>query len=1120
MSFAAIDEPAVRAVLLAIRHAQPYEDSPLLQLRLVSVRLAAEGAPDTVSGRAWVLARLLDQLVREALGRLRGDAQPAGDSVLSPADELALLRADFQSEAPARQALGLLRFRYLSSGFLPMGEAAAFLGTHRRTLERRLARGHLLLADLLRERELPLRDRERPQPGDSAGAGWPLSAAHHTRLDTGPDARAADRAAPDDAADAVASPAATPALAALLAAAAADGDLAAPAAAALRSLEGRSGGWTAHRVERIAAWSQERFRLDRRFVSLSLLVDHGEQAAGGRWQAHRERHDDLFRLLAELPDPALVILGPPGSGKSTLLRRLELDLAVEGLRADTRPQAPAASGAGTGLTFFIQLNQYRSEAAGLEPPAPGRWLAARWTERFPGLPPLDALLRDGRMVLLLDALNEMPCSGPRQFHQRVARWKDWLVQLQQTTPGNRVLFSCRSLDYSAPLSSGALRVPQLRVEPMADEQVAALLQRVLGRRGDRVWEQIRGSAELEALRSPFFLSLLAQQAAADEAVVPHRVGLLTDFVRRALRREVEQGHPLFLPEDLLDERDLRRLAQWRWQDAVELPERGPLMPGLARLAYGMQLEGDAGAGAQRRISLDGAEALIDLPQAGDILRAGLALDVLDEDPAVEDLCFRHQLFQEYFAARCLVRAPRADLVAAPWREAEVAPGATELLAGLPPGEALPPLPQTGWEETTLLAAAMAPDPAAFLWPLMAANLALTGRAAATPLLRERLPEAFLQTLREALMARSRDPAADLRSRIAAAMALGPLGDPRFPLDSGPEGPYRRPALVAIAGGDYPIGDDDPVVWLERETRSHLPRHTVRLGPFQIGRYPVTNAEWGCFMTAGGYEDARWWDTAAGRRWREGRGTAAGIHADIREWLARFRGRPEFLAELVASGQLDDEAGERWRRRLAMSATALELHLGEAYPEQRLTAPRYWRDERFNGPSQPVVGICWYEARAYCSWLSAQSGMTVGLPTEAEWEAAARGLPARRYAGGDAFHPLMGNTAETRLRQTSPVGVFPAGDTPEGVGDLTGNVFEWTASLLGEDSVQPRFGYPYHAGDGRENPDAAPEVLRVGRGGSWYYTHPYARAASRDFALPAIWNYNSGFRLAVSGGSGS
>jgi formylglycine-generating enzyme required for sulfatase activity len=588
-------------------------------------------------------------------------------------------------------------------------------------------------------------------------------------------------------------------------------------------------------------------------------------------------------------------------------------------------------------------------------------------------------------------------------------------------------------------------------------------------------------------------------------------------VRRALRREVERDHPLFLPELILDARDLRRLAQWQWRDPVELPERGPLIPGLSRLAYGMQLEGDAGAGAQRRIGLSGAEALVDHPLAGDILRAGLALDVLDEDPAQEDLSFRHQLFQEYFAARTLARAPRAELAAQPWREADIQPAVAEVLAAWPPGESLPPLPQTGWEETSLLAAVMTEEPAAFLASLAGANLALAGRAASLPQLRERLPAELLDQLRASLLGRSRDMAADLRARIAAALALGTLGDPRFPRDRGPEGAFLRPPLARIAAGVYPMGDDDPVVWMERETRGHLPRHLLRLAAFRIGCFPVTNAEWACFMTAGGYEDARWWDTAAGRAWREGRGTAAGIHADIREWLARFRSRPEFLGELVSSGQLDDEAGERWRRRLAMTEAELGRHLLETYPERRLAEPRFWRDERFNAPSQPVVGICWYEARAYCAWLSAASGEAFDLPTEAQWEAAARGEQARRYAGGDHFQVQMGNTAETRLRQTSPVGVFPAGDTPEGVSDLTGNVFEWTSSLLGEDSVRPRFAYPYRADDGREDRDAAPEVLRVGRGGSWYYSHPYARAASRDFALPAIWNYNSGFRLAAAWG---
>ncbi|MFI0607222.1 MAG: adenylate/guanylate cyclase domain-containing protein, partial [Anaerolineae bacterium] len=105
---------------------------------------------------------------------------------------------------------------------------------------------------------------------------------------------------------------------------------------------------TAYRLGRIAEWSQPRYRLDGRFVALTLLIDQGEDATGGRWAAKERAYDDLGALLANTPDPAVVVLGPPGAGKSTLLRRLELDAAIAGLRGEEAKGGSAGGAGGAG----------------------------------------------------------------------------------------------------------------------------------------------------------------------------------------------------------------------------------------------------------------------------------------------------------------------------------------------------------------------------------------------------------------------------------------------------------------------------------------------------------------------------------------------------------------------------------------------------------------------------------------------------------------------------------------------------------------------------------------------------------------------------------------------------
>jgi formylglycine-generating enzyme required for sulfatase activity len=134
------------------------------------------------------------------------------------------------------------------------------------------------------------------------------------------------------------------------------------------------------------------------------------------------------------------------------------------------------------------------------------------------------------------------------------------------------------------------------------------------------------------------------------------------------------------------------------------------------------------------------------------------------------------------------------------------------------------------------------------------------------------------------------------------------------------------------------------------------------------------------------------------------------------------------------------------------------------------APSYWGQEGIpKGQSDhPVVGVSWLDARAFCDWLSRVTGRGFRLPTEAEWEKAARGADGRTYPWGDRWPEAELCNYEMLVGRTTPVGAYPGNASPYGALDMAGNVGEWTSSLY-----RP---YPYRADDGREDPAA--EGVRV------------------------------------------
>jgi iron(II)-dependent oxidoreductase len=264
-----------------------------------------------------------------------------------------------------------------------------------------------------------------------------------------------------------------------------------------------------------------------------------------------------------------------------------------------------------------------------------------------------------------------------------------------------------------------------------------------------------------------------------------------------------------------------------------------------------------------------------------------------------------------------------------------------------------------------------------------------------------------------------------------------------------------PKMVQIPGGAYPMGAD---------TGSAAPRHTVTLAPFRIDAFEVTNAQYADFLNT--------LDIRAGRDVRAGSlrpSDVSGADAD-RVW-GRGNGRT-----YIQLGDEDAQIGIRGGRFEAAPGSA----------------------------KRPVPETTWRGAVAYCAWRGAR------LPTEAEWEASARGHQGRTYPWGEA-PPTSARAVFGRASgDTDPVGSHPPGATPEGVFDLAGNVTEWTASLM-----RP---YPYVAGDGREDPAANGE--RVTRGGDHVYdieAHKLTATFRDGFSRnPLSGHKHIGFRCAKSG----
>ena len=274
------------------------------------------------------------------------------------------------------------------------------------------------------------------------------------------------------------------------------------------------------------------------------------------------------------------------------------------------------------------------------------------------------------------------------------------------------------------------------------------------------------------------------------------------------------------------------------------------------------------------------------------------------------------------------------------------------------------------------------------------------------------------------------------------------------------GTPSEPPMVAIAGGTYPMGS-------EAGPATAQPAHTVTLRSFLIDAYEVTNAQFAAFLDTLEVTARR--DVPAGELRPEDVGGADGD----RLWGGASGNGRAYI-------EMDD------------TDARIGIHRGRFVPEPGFA-------------DHPVPESTWRGAVAFCAWRGAR------LPTEAEWEAAARGREGRTYPWGEAPPTPERAVFARRRGETDAVGSHAQGATPQGVFDLVGNEAEWTSSLN-----RP---YPYDAGDGREDPTAPGE--RVTRGGDHVFdvdpdrlTGTFRDGFSRD---PRRGHRHIGFRCAKDAG---
>ncbi len=798
--------------------------------------------------------------------------------------------------------------------------------------------------------------------------------------------------------------------------------------------------------------------------------------AGRKFIANQTVFDDDLELLVERARPvqveealhehaALVLLGDPGSGKSTLLKHLALNAAINFQQTKRLP-------------ILLPLAAYASALKARPQMSLREFLPEfyKGLQEFPENPALlfYEALQSGAALVLLDGLDEV--TNPEERSHVVHHVKNFY--LNHNHAENKFVITSRIVGYrEAPLeATGITHLSVLDFNKTQIEQFAKnwcstyeiahsgdtpKAARDAEQEGKRLLRAIFGNPGVEKLAAnPLLLTILALIHRQGTDLPNRRAELyelyLTTLIKTWNRARSLSGVSVGSMDDRETVKILAPLAYWMHANR---PSGTARRAELERIIANHFIE-------RRKFSFEDAER-----EAARFLNDVRQFSGLLAERGPDAYGFVHLTFEEYLAARHIIfqgqvnKQKSLELI----RQHAYDPAWREVIL-----LALGYLGLTANEEekTALLVRGLLHDQPAE--DHRGENIELAG-SALKDIGRASVGEECWKEVIERLLFTMTDSAPTILVRAKCGDVLGELGDPRL----------EKMEWCEVPEGEFLMGcteeEADLILneWLQfirmessnyskeevqNWTRMFIPQHLVFLPKFYISKFPTTNQEFKVFLKNRGYQNNKWW-------------TDAGL-----AWLKR---------------SIEDEKNmnlEKWQCRNGR------------------IEPAYWNDPALAIPNRPLVGITWFEAMAYCNWLNEQlqrsenlpQGYVVRLPSEAEWEKAARGNDRRFWPWGNNMENDKANLYEMYLAAPCTVGIFSADLSPCGALDMAGNVREWCYNLLSQ--------YPYDPKDGREKVNA--DGMRASRGGAWYRGQYTAHCAYRRHYMPDVHHNGLGFRVVI------